>query len=218
MAEVVRPYRGVSAEQRRAQRRAGLIEAALDVLGDEGIAGTTMTAVCARAGLTERYFYESFRDRDELLVAVYAAGVAEVYDVLLRALAASPPDPLARARAVAGALIEVLTSDPRKGRLHAESIGSEALREHRTAAISAIAAVVANQLRDLRGLDDTAHDAPLRLAAVMLVGGLSEAIVGWLDGTLDLSREMLVEECARLAVAAADAVKAATDSSSLDVA
>ena len=39
----------------------GLIEAALDVVGARGLAGLTMTAVCARARLTERYFYESFR-------------------------------------------------------------------------------------------------------------------------------------------------------------
>jgi AcrR family transcriptional regulator len=213
MTGVTRPYRGVSAEQRRAQRRAKLIEAGLDVLGSDGMAATTMTAVCARAGLTERYFYESFRDRDELLIAVYENCVQEAYDVLISAIDASPPDLLARARAAAGALVQVLTDDPRKGRVHAESMASEALREHRTAAMNAYAAVVAGQMRELRGLDEPAHDAPLRLATVMLIGGLSEAIVGWLDGSLELSREMLVEECARLAVAAADAVKAATRAS-----
>src|SRR5687767_9668516 len=53
--EVVRPYKGVSADERRALRREQLMEAGLDVLGSEGIAGLTMTEVCARAGLTERY-------------------------------------------------------------------------------------------------------------------------------------------------------------------
>jgi AcrR family transcriptional regulator len=208
MTGVTRPYRGVSAEDRRTQRRAKLIGAGLDVLGDDGIAGMTMTAVCARAGLTERYFYESFRDRDELLLAVYDACVQEAFDVLEDAIQSSPPDLLERGRAAASALVDVLTRDPRKGRVHAESMGSEKLREHRIAAVHAYAGLIANQMRELRGLDLPAHEAPLQLATVMLVGGLSEALVGWVSGSLDISKEMLAEECARLCVAAADAVKA----------
>ena len=73
MAGVVRPYRGISADERRASRRARLLDAALEEVGERGMAGTTMTAVCARAGLTERYFYESFADRDEMLRAVQLA-------------------------------------------------------------------------------------------------------------------------------------------------
>ena len=99
MAKVVRPYRGVSADERRAQRRAQLVEAALDVLGDAGLARTTMTEVCARAGLTERYFYESFGDRDELLIAVFDAITEETNDAALAALEAAPPDLLERCKA-----------------------------------------------------------------------------------------------------------------------
>jgi AcrR family transcriptional regulator len=210
MTVVVRPYRGVSADERRATRRAQLIEAGLDVLGSEGMAGLTMTAVCSGAGLTERYFYESFRDRDDLLGAVLDACLLEMDEAMFAALDAAPADLLGRCRAAAGAMIGVLTDYPRKARLHAEAIGSATLAQRRTEAVSAHAALLAAQMRELRGLDRHEHEAPLRLATRVLMGGLSEAILGWLDGTIEMSRETLVEECARLAVAAADAVQATT--------
>jgi len=205
---VVRPYRGVSAEDRRSQRRSRLIEAALDVLGADGIANTTMTAVCAQAGLTERYFYESFRDRRELLVAVFDAWVQELDAAIFAALDAAAPNLLDSARAAAGALIEILTDDPRKARLHAESIGEEALRERRAEAVRAHAKLLADIMRERGGLDQQRHEMPLRLAALVLVGGLAEAVTSWLDGTVAMSRTMLIEECARLSVAAAEVVRA----------
>jgi AcrR family transcriptional regulator len=208
LSGVVRPYRGVSAEDRRAQRRGRLIEAALDVLGADGIANTTMTAVSARAGLTERYFYESFRDRQELLVAVFDACMKDLDAAILLALGDAAPSLLDHARAVAGALIEVLTDDPRKARLHAESIGEAALREPRARAVRAYAEQLAEIMRELGGLHEERHRAPLGLAALVLVGGVAEAITSWLDGTVAMSRTMLIEECARLSVAAADAVRA----------
>src|SRR3979411_2195992 len=109
MTGVTRPYRGVSAQDRRTGRRAQLIEAALDLIGDEGLAATTMTAVCARAKLTERYFYEGFKDRDEPRVSVPDASVAEMDVAMSEALASSPPERLARCLAAPGSMIGVLT-------------------------------------------------------------------------------------------------------------
>ena len=113
-------------------------------------------------------------------------------------------------RTASGAMIGVLTDDPRKARVHAEAIGSAALSERRAEAVSAHAELLAAQMRELRGLDRPEHQAPLRLATLVLMGGLSEAILGWLDGSLEMTRETLIEECARLAVAVADAVQATT--------
>ncbi|MGV7904576.1 TetR family transcriptional regulator, partial [Mycobacterium kansasii] len=62
MDEVVRPWRGVSAEDRRSARRAQLLEACLDVVGDAGVEAVTADAVAQRAGLSKRYFYEAFAD------------------------------------------------------------------------------------------------------------------------------------------------------------
>jgi AcrR family transcriptional regulator len=207
VAEVVRPYRGVSAERRRSERRARIIDAALDVVGEAGVGNTTMTAVCARARLTERYFYESFRDRGDLLRAVFDACVKELDEAMLTALAAAPPALIDRTRAAAGALVEYLTDDPRRARLYAESVGEAALAPRRGQAVRAYAALIAEVMREFGGLSEPRHQAPLELASLVLVGGIAEAIVSWLDGTLPMSRGLLIEECARLSLAAAGAVR-----------
>ena len=63
MASATRTYGGVTAGQRRATRRAALIEAALDLFAEEGARAVSKRAVCARARLNDRYFYEHFTDR-----------------------------------------------------------------------------------------------------------------------------------------------------------
>src|SRR5512139_974724 len=71
VGESTRTYGGRSAEERRSERRHRLVDAALAIWGEQGWAAVTMRQVCARAGLIDRYFYESFPDRDALLVAVW---------------------------------------------------------------------------------------------------------------------------------------------------
>jgi AcrR family transcriptional regulator len=70
MATASRNYGGVTAEQRRAIRRAALVEAALDLFAEDGARAVSKRAVCARARLNDRYFYEHFADSDALLEAI----------------------------------------------------------------------------------------------------------------------------------------------------
>jgi AcrR family transcriptional regulator len=65
--------RGVPLDARRAQRREALIRAAIEVYGARGFRNATVKAVCEAAGLTERYFYESFANGEALLVAALGA-------------------------------------------------------------------------------------------------------------------------------------------------
>ena len=53
------------------QRRERLLDAALRVYGTRGYHSTTVKAVCDAAGLTERYFYESFPNGEALFLALY---------------------------------------------------------------------------------------------------------------------------------------------------
>src|ERR1700734_2249675 len=68
---VVRPYRGVSAQERIAERRRQLLDAGLELFGTRGISAVGVGDVCAEAGLTKRYFYESFQSIDALAEAVF---------------------------------------------------------------------------------------------------------------------------------------------------
>lgn len=66
-----RTYGGLSEAERVIERRERFLEAGLDIFGTLGIRGATVRALCKAAGLTERYFYESFADTDALFCAVY---------------------------------------------------------------------------------------------------------------------------------------------------
>lgn len=68
-----RPYRGVEAAERLATRRRQLLSAGLDLLGSDqhDIAELTIRTICRRAGLSVRYFYESFTDKDEFVGRVF---------------------------------------------------------------------------------------------------------------------------------------------------
>lgn len=66
-----RRYRGVSNETRMAERRLKLIEAGIRVFGSSGYHAATVKGLCQEAGLTERYFYESFTNAEALFTACY---------------------------------------------------------------------------------------------------------------------------------------------------
>jgi AcrR family transcriptional regulator len=60
--------RSVPLAERPALRRARLIAAAVEVYGEVGFRSATVRAICRRARLTERYFYESFDSSEALLI------------------------------------------------------------------------------------------------------------------------------------------------------
>jgi AcrR family transcriptional regulator len=201
-------YGGVGAPERRAGRRARLLEAGLDLLGTEGWQATTVRGVCGRAGLTARYFYESFEDLDALLLAVFDSLAAESAAVVLEAVGRAPDEARAKARAAIAAYVDMLTLDPRKARvLFVEAMGSEALMRRRFETLRMFARLVAEQGRAFYGVRDDGERL-VHTTALMLVGGLAETLLAWLDGTLCSSREQLIEDCADLFVATGEAAVA----------
>lgn len=112
-----RAYRGQSPEQRRAERRARLLAGALAVYGERGYQQATVKAVCEAAGLTERYFYESFANSEALLIDAYLAVTYRMLGEILRAGEAAGACRTARARAMLRAYFKALQRDPRSARV-----------------------------------------------------------------------------------------------------
>jgi AcrR family transcriptional regulator len=198
-------YGGVPADERRAERRLRLLDAGLEVLGSEGWQATTVRGICKQARLNARYFYESFSGLDELLVAVFDRIVEEAVEAVLAAIGQAPATPLGQAQAAIKAFVGSTTGDPRKARVaFAEAMGSEALMRRRLDTLQEFADLIAAM-----SLEFYAHDGLDRetaaLNAHVLTGGLIESIVAWVEGRLDISRERMVEHCATLFVAAANA-------------
>jgi AcrR family transcriptional regulator len=85
----------VSADERRAERRSNLKEACLDLIGEAGVVPITAEGVSGRAGLTKRYFYESFSDRDALLYEVMDEFFTDARTAMLDARASDEGTPSA---------------------------------------------------------------------------------------------------------------------------
>ncbi len=197
-------YGGVSAEERQATRRQQLLDAAYDLLGTDGWQATTVRAVCRRAGLTPRYFYENFADLDGLVIAVFDAIVAELVEVVLAAVATAPADAHAKARAAIGGFIRHVTHDPRRAQIvFSEALGSEALARRRFETLHSFAQLIAEQGRAFYGI--RGHDRLADTTAYMLAGGLAELLLAWRDGTIESSVEELVDDCTALFVATGEA-------------
>ena len=185
-------------EDRRAERRELLLDAALDLLGTEGWSGTTVRAVCAAARLNPRYFYESFGDLDALVVAVYDRLVGELRELVAVAVAASGDDPRSQIKAAVETTVRFVDEDRRRARvLYVEALGNEALNRRRIETGLAVTNVVAGQGGDVG-----------RMAASILVGGFSELLIAWLDGKLEVEREQLVEDATELFAALGEAAAA----------
>jgi AcrR family transcriptional regulator len=112
-----RRYGGASAQERQAQRRERLLEAAFEVFGREGYLRATMRLVCAQARLTERYFYENFATMEELFVAVHRRQSAAVGGCIMTAVLQQPDDGVAQTRAGLTAFFEYIKADPRRAQI-----------------------------------------------------------------------------------------------------
>jgi AcrR family transcriptional regulator len=112
-----RPYGGVPAAERHAQRRERLIEAAYDVFGREGYRNATMRLVCAQARLTERYFYEHFANIDEVFLAVHKKVSAEVGGEIMTRVMTASEEPVEQTRAGLAAFFEFIKADPRRAQI-----------------------------------------------------------------------------------------------------
>ena len=95
----VRTYGGLAMAERVAARRARFVEAGIELFGTQGFRGATVRGICAAAGLTDRYFYESFATLEALL--------AEVYRTLTHAFAARLTEESIRSEAWSGDAVAI---------------------------------------------------------------------------------------------------------------
>lgn len=185
-----------------------LIDATFELLGTEGRAGTTVRAVCQRARLNPRYFYESFDDLDALAVAVYDRTVDDLAASFELAQPTTDTSPRAHVRAAVEAIVAFVDDDRRRARiLFVEALGNEALNLRRVEAGRTLVSAVERGVTGRPGRP-LAGDPVGRMAAAMLVGGLGEMLVEWLEGRIAVSREQFVEDVTSLALAVGETAAA----------
>ncbi|MCU1681438.1 MAG: putative TetR-family transcriptional regulator [Amycolatopsis sp.] len=191
----MRTYGGKTSEERRADRRARLIEAALELFGAQGFAATSARAVLRQAGLIDRYFTESFAGMEELLAEVHD----EIHNATFSAVAAAvdrTAEPAEQMRQMVDTIARELERDPRAGRVKLiEVVGAGPLVEtHRRRALHQYTDATAALLPPLPP-DASLNREALAAAVVAGINGLLEE---WLTKSFDVSREQLVSHAVLL--------------------
>ena len=197
-------WAGVPADERRAERRRLLLDAALDLVGTGGADAVTVRAVCKAARLNPRYFYESFADRGELLVGLYDDVAAALGAVVAERLSVAPDDLAEAARIGIDTVFRFAAEDPRRAKvLYVEALTDEALARRRLDAVDAFIAALARGrvADDDEGAATSGPRAPAIdvVAASMFTGGVEEILTGWLGGRIDLTLDEVVDAAVALA-------------------
>ncbi len=208
----VRPATGVGrwsgkpVEQRQQERRQLLLDAAFDVLGTAGLHAVTVRGMCEATRLNPRYFYESFTDLDALLVATYDRAAEEAFTRMALAIEGLPDGSTPADRTFAGidAFIRFVTADPRLARvLVVEGLGNEAMSRRRFEAMQLLASLVAQNHAEAGS-----PTLIVQAGAHLVVGGVNELLMAWIDGHLATPVPQLIEHVSVLINAVGSAAAA----------
>ncbi|MBB4855953.1 AcrR family transcriptional regulator [Mycobacteroides chelonae] len=186
-----RSYSGLPADERLARRRQRLLEVGLDILGaPDGPGDLTLRAVCQRSGLAQRYFYESFTDKDEFAVAIFDWAIEGLASTIEAEVAAAPPR--LQVRAGITSVVRAVNADRRIGQLlYSPSQVNPVLVRKRFEATAMFVSLFAQHLYDWFRRDDQGN---LPVLAHFVVGGVGQAVSAWLHGDVAVDEGELVEQ------------------------
>lgn len=188
-----RSYRGLSQDERRAERRARLIAAAIAVYGERGYHQATVKAVCEAAGLTERYFYESFANSEALLIDSFNAVTWSVLAAITQAARDAGRARTARSRAMLHAYFAALQREPQSARVFLVEIRgvSRAVDQAFDTALRAIGKEVARIVAPPGAVDD-------ELLQAGVVGGVIHIALRWIEDGYQPEIESVVDTALKL--------------------
>jgi AcrR family transcriptional regulator len=180
-----RRIRGLDADQRQAQRRQQLLDAALALIASRGYANTSIEQICQTAYVGTKGFYELFDSKESCYLALLDETFGRVGGRMVAALRDAPDDEDQAIRALAGAFAHAVADDPRVPRATFAQTG-------------AISPAVERHQRDVRrwgahfierawrryGLACVPADE-LHPVALGVVGGSFDLVVDWLHDQQD---------------------------------
>jgi AcrR family transcriptional regulator len=181
-----RRWAGVPLRERAELRRDELIAAGVKLLGSAKGPALTVRAVCREAELTERYFYESFNDRDEFVRAVYDDVCAGAMTALTSAT--TPREAVER-------FVALMVDDPTRGRVLLLAPESEPV-------LTRSGAEWMPSFIDLLQQKLTRIADPVRQAmmATSLIGALTALFTAYLNDRLPVTRDQFIDYCVDMLV------------------
>lgn len=204
-----RRIRGLGPDERQAQRRRQLLDAALDHFARRGFAGTSIEQLCQAAYVGTKGFYELFDSKEACYLAMLRHVSDSVRNAVADAWADAPSDEVAATAHLVARFVAALLDDPRVALVtfgHASGI-SPLIEAERRANRRAAAAFVVSVWQRFDGASDAAPSARPAYAdrtgagdhvpvppsgrpgvagdrrypaALGLIGGLFELVADWL--------------------------------------
>lgn len=195
-----RVYAGQTHDARVSERRRAFIEAGLSIIGAQGYRAATVRAVCAEAGLTDRYFYESFEGTEALLQAVYSEISERLHTAIDTAVAKAGSSLEAQLDAALAAFLDTIR-DPRAARiLFAEVLG---VSSDVTTLYLKTTTEFAEQLLDAVKLhvpEFEKHPEDRRVLGLALIGAMTFAASAWALTGYTRPATHVVRNCRRILI------------------
>lgn len=185
-----RVIRGLTAEQRKAERREQLLDAALDLIAAHGYLGTSIEQICSTAYVGTKSFYEVFDNREDCYVALLQRTSERLMADMMAVAARAEGNERQAVPGIVAAFAHALLDDPRVAKVtfgQAGGISKTVERQRRTNRRWA-----ANFLEQIWDRYDAVPDSAEELErdepdlrarhaiAIGLVGGLFDLIADWL--------------------------------------
>jgi AcrR family transcriptional regulator len=197
---------GLSREEVELSQRARLLQAATEVVAEQGYVKTTVADILKRAGVSRATFYQLFRDREDCFHAAYRANadfIAAVMTLELEQVRASGEEaPLARLDRVLGVYLSALRTAPAIARVFLVEVyaAGPAAIEQRRDSLEQFVDIVSETHRGETGVLGTR--ASQRFAAQAFVGAVSSLVtnavgIGEID-SLPALREPLMRLAAQI--------------------
>ena len=210
-----RPYGGVAHEDRAAERRQALIQAATQVFGTFGFRKATVRAICQQARLNDRYFYAAFDSTDHLLRATYEHHAQRLHAALQQAIESQGERLEERIDAGLRAFFAFLhdTCAARVLMLEVMGINAETDATYQRNLSEFAKQIIASA--DPATQSALGDHADQRIVGMALVGAMTNAGTAWLLSGYRDSEEKMVRNCSQVLLGTyAYAIKQARNSRS----
>ena len=181
---MARRIKGLDADERRAQRRTQLLDAALDLFAANGYQNTSIEQLCQSAYVGTKAFYEVFESREDCYIALLRQVTERLSDRMVDVLAQAPDDEQQASRMLVAAFAHGLVDDPRVARVtfgRGTAVSPDVERQRRLNRRWAASFIESIWRR--YGIIDSANAGlavdPHRMA-IGVIGGMFDLIADWL--------------------------------------
>ena len=186
-------YSGVPQEERTRLRRRRLLDAGIEVFGQQGLGRATMRDICTNARLSERYFYESFKSTHDIFDTVYELLVRDLMAAVSKAVMDAPLLEHAILESGLRAFLGFIQQDPRRVQI---MLIDGAWREHERTRAGLPHVIAYQQLIQTltQGLHpEVSPEIDLKLAASGLVGTAIHTAIAWSETGFKADVESVVK-------------------------